>query len=61
MPNYYPSILSLNKRSNSKELGLSDNTIYIHSQDLLERTKSTNLAGLVIYAIEQGIIYVGVK
>jgi hypothetical protein len=43
------------------ELGLSVNTVYRHRQDLLDRTKSTNLAGLVIYAIEQGIIYVGVK
>jgi DNA-binding NarL/FixJ family response regulator len=45
----------------AKELGLSVNTVYRHRQDLLDRTKSTNLAGLVIYAIEQGIIYVGVK
>ncbi|MCX6186193.1 MAG: response regulator transcription factor [Bacteroidetes bacterium] len=45
----------------AKELNLSVNTVYRHRQDLLDRTKSSNLAGLVIYAIEQGIIYVGVK
>lgn len=43
------------------ELHISVFTVRRHRQDLLDRTKSTNLAGLVIYAIEQGIIYVGVK
>jgi hypothetical protein len=32
-----------------------------HRENLLDTTKSTKLAGLVIYAIEQGIIYVVVK
>ena len=45
----------------AEELHISVFTVRRHRQDLLDRTKSTNLAGLVIYAIEQGIIYVGVK
>jgi DNA-binding NarL/FixJ family response regulator len=45
----------------AEELHISVFTVRRHRQDLLDRTMSTNLAGLVIYAIEQGIIYVGVK
>lgn len=42
----------------ANELGLSVKTVNRHRQDLLLRTKSINLAGLVIYAIEHSLIKV---
>jgi DNA-binding NarL/FixJ family response regulator len=42
----------------ANELNISLNTVHRHRQDLLDRTGSRNLAGLVIYAIEHGLVHV---
>jgi DNA-binding CsgD family transcriptional regulator len=39
----------------AKKLSISELTVKRHRQDLLERTGSKNLAGLIIYAIENNI------
>jgi len=43
------------------ELNISAKTVHRHRQDLLDRTESINLAGLVIYAAEHGIISLSMK
>lgn len=40
------------------EMGISSNTVNKHRQELLERTDSINLAGLVLYAVKNKIIEV---
>jgi DNA-binding NarL/FixJ family response regulator len=42
----------------AKDLNISVKTVHRHRQDLLDRTGSINLAGLVIYAIEHGVLQV---
>ncbi|MEI6508010.1 MAG: LuxR C-terminal-related transcriptional regulator [Bacteroidota bacterium] len=43
------------------ELNISVPTVHRHRQDLLDRTESINLAGLVIYALEHGLISFNMK
>ncbi len=43
------------------ELEISTKTVHRHRHDLLIRTESINLAGLVIYAMEHGILKVNMK
>jgi DNA-binding NarL/FixJ family response regulator len=42
----------------AEKLSLSDHTIKRHRQNLMEKTQSKNLAGLVVFAMKHGIINV---
>ena len=42
----------------AEKLNISIKTVHRHRQDLLDRTESKNLAGLVMYAIEHAIVIV---